>query len=113
MKVNKNWCTTCQVNFFTETMFFQHIVGEWPQDPQSTGVSIPVGSSKRHHLTEAELHDLGWSCQELQVSEWLDGNKVLIPRMTWVMPGQLEKHEANDRRMAEMSKKVGFKKVQK
>ncbi|MGZ3630727.1 MAG: hypothetical protein ACXVDN_24110, partial [Ktedonobacteraceae bacterium] len=84
MKVNKHFCSECQVNFFTETMFFEHIVGPFPQDLQS----------KRHHLTEAELHEKGWSCQELQVSEYLNGDKVLVPRMTWVMPGQLEAREA-------------------
>jgi len=110
VKVNKNWCSTCEVNFFTETMFNTHIVGEWPHDPQSTGINIPVGSFKRHHLTERELHEKGWSCQELQVSEWLDGEKVLLPLFTWVMPGQLEAKEKQAQRMSKLGTQHNFSK---
>ena len=104
MKVHKNWCNACQVNFFTETMFFEHIVGTYPDQPGK--MQPPVGKFHRHHLTEAELHEKGWSCQELPVSEWQEGERVLVPRMTWVMPGQLEDRERRD----EQVKRVGFKK---
>jgi hypothetical protein len=94
MKVNKNWCEKCQVNFLIESMFFAHIVGDtWPDDPKTTGIPIPANSFHRRHLTEAELHEKGWTCQELLVDEYLNGDRVQVPRLTWVMPGQLEARE--------------------
>jgi hypothetical protein len=85
MNVKKNQCSACGYNFFTETLFFEHRVGKYPSENQ--------GTSTRSCLTEAEMHEKGWQCQELQVTVWVEGDKTTVPMQTWVRPGQLEARE--------------------